>query len=216
MGSILRIPRKWHETDFSYVFSTDKDLQHDYVDGLLVAATAFFMVFCAWAFILIVLKVKGKEVGCASGMAFHTEKIEEDIQSTDSSESYFSSVDNDSREEAIIEVENETTNQEKHDIRSSFEEGCDKSEASQESQDYDSHDGWLSTGGMQNRVNPREKRTRFCFLVFALISLLCVPLLLVFSFGPMKEVARASDDILLVRNIHQLRQSAFIPGSSFS
>jgi hypothetical protein len=202
MGSILRIPRKWHETDFSYVFSTDSELQHEYVDGLLFVGTVFFMIFTTWAFILVVLKVKGKEVGCASGRAFQTEKIEEDMQSTDSSESYFASSVDDSCKEASDELEKEITNQEICESPSSFEERCDESQTSHESQDYDSQDGWLSTGGAQKGVNPREKRTRFCFLVFSLISLLCVPLVLVFSFGPMKEAARASDDILLVRNPH--------------
>eukprot|EP00339_Tiarina_fusa_P000642 CAMPEP_0116998862 /NCGR_PEP_ID=MMETSP0472-20121206/1785_1 /TAXON_ID=693140 ORGANISM="Tiarina fusus, Strain LIS" /NCGR_SAMPLE_ID=MMETSP0472 /ASSEMBLY_ACC=CAM_ASM_000603 /LENGTH=923 /DNA_ID=CAMNT_0004698141 /DNA_START=148 /DNA_END=2919 /DNA_ORIENTATION=+ len=199
MGSILRIPRRWHETDFSYVFSTDKDLQHEYVDGLLVAANIFFMIFCAWAFILVVLKVKGKEVGCASGRAFHTEKIDEDMQSTDSSESYFSSsVDNDSSKGGIIELERERSTDKILDSHSSFEDERDGSEGSHGSQEYGSQDGWLSVGEIQSRVNPRERRTRFCFLVFALVSLLCVPLVLIFSFGPIKEAARASDDLLLI------------------
>ena len=48
-------------------------------------------------------------------------------------------------------------------------------------------------------MTKREKRTRFVFLVFSSVILVSVPVVLVFSFGPMKEAARSTDDILLVR-----------------
>lgn len=49
------------------------------------------------------------------------------------------------------------------------------------------------------KVNPRENRTRVCFIFFALLALICVPLILVFSYGPMKDATESSDQLILVR-----------------
>jgi hypothetical protein len=50
-------------------------------------------------------------------------------------------------------------------------------------------------------ITRRELRTRTAFLAFSFIVLVCVPFILVFSFGPMKEANRSADDITLVRHI---------------
>mmetsp|Transcript_58465 Transcript_58465/g.143000 ORF Transcript_58465/g.143000 Transcript_58465/m.143000 type:complete len:861 (+) Transcript_58465:464-3046(+) len=47
------------------------------------------------------------------------------------------------------------------------------------------------------KTNVREFRTRICFLFFAMISLACIPLILVFSFGPMKDATTQSEEITL-------------------
>ena len=49
------------------------------------------------------------------------------------------------------------------------------------------------------KINPRENRTRLCFVIFASIALICVPLILVFSYSPMKEATDGSDELILVR-----------------
>jgi hypothetical protein len=73
VGSVLRAPRLIrHEGNFTHLFSTVRDEQLDYVDGLMVVSSIFLIFFVFWAFILVVLKVKGREVGCASGRPFLT------------------------------------------------------------------------------------------------------------------------------------------------
>ena len=221
MGSMLKAPRSWHSTDFASVFSKNREEQIDYVDGILVAGVIMFSIFLIWAFTLIVLKVKGREVGCASGRAFHTEKIDEqDIQSTDSSEnSYYSATSTNvgnesSRNNNDGEPNNNNNNNNNKGLKEelledigigSNEENEDDSyvdddRSLSQSDDYDSQDGWLSVDDDEVRraINPREKRTRFCFLVFSFIALLCVPIILIFSFGPLKEATTASDDIVFV------------------
>ena len=215
MGSILRLPRKWHTTDFASFFSTSQAEQVDYVNGILVSGVIVFSVFLLWAFILIVLKVKGKEVGCASGRAFYTETNDDDhhdTQSTDSSDESYSSRENDNFGSSGSSSSNSkernwnTRNsnlQSKNDFQDDDESGSaeysfdDESDGGR-SEDYDSQNGWLSADEPRRSTNRREKRTRICFLVFSSISLLCVPLILVFSFGPMKETTQITDDLILV------------------
>lgn len=61
------------------------------------------------------------------------------------------------------------------------------------------------------KANPREYRTRFCFLMFGLVVLICIPLIMVYSFSPMEDVSDSSDTLLDVsascstqNRIHQL------------
>jgi hypothetical protein len=151
--------------------------------------------------LLIVLKVKGREVGCASGQAFHTENSDDDLclESTDSSESYSNSMGSDSESHDIDALQH-------HIDRKVSGEDFGFEQHYEEENDYDSQDGWLSTEGAPSRkkTNHRELRTRLCFIFFSFISLLSVPCILVFSFGPMKEATRSSDDILLVSHVHQI------------
>ncbi|KAL3918978.1 MAG: hypothetical protein SGILL_003985, partial [Bacillariaceae sp.] len=48
-----------------------------------------------------------------------------------------------------------------------------------------------------NKINPRENRSRLCFVFFALLALICVPLILVFSYRPMKDATESSDQLIL-------------------
>jgi hypothetical protein len=173
--------------------STDSEAQHRYVDGLLVVEVFLLSVLVAWLLVLIVLKVKGGEVGCASGRAFYTEKSEDDLakdSSTDSSDGYITS---ESESDGIGKLQQHIDQQEP---ATSFDQHYEEAES------YCSEAGWLSTESStapkMKKGNRRERRTRFCFLFFSLISLVCVPCILVFSFGPMKEATRSSEDILLV------------------
>ena len=75
---MLEAPRRTYGTEFSNVFSSDRIAQHSYVDGLLIVGLFFVVIFVVWTLVLIVLKLKGKEVGCASGSAFHTERSDDE------------------------------------------------------------------------------------------------------------------------------------------
>lgn len=78
VGSILRAPRLIrHDGNLTHFFSPVRDEQLEYVDGLMVVSSIFLILFVFWAFMLVVLKVKGREVGCASGRAFVTAHWEE-------------------------------------------------------------------------------------------------------------------------------------------
>jgi hypothetical protein len=84
IGAILRAPRKIRHTgNFSHVFSPVREEQLEYVDGLMVVMSIFIIAWVIWAFTLLVLKFKGKDVGCASGRAFVT------VRSDDEDDGYF-------------------------------------------------------------------------------------------------------------------------------
>lgn len=79
IGSILRAPRTIrHNGNFTLLFSLNRQEQVDYVNGLLVVEVVFLSIFVLWVFVLVVLKIKGKEVGCASGRAFVTVGSDDD------------------------------------------------------------------------------------------------------------------------------------------
>lgn len=207
VGSMFRAARKTYGTDFANLFSPVMEVQHDYVDGFLVIGTFFLVLFVFWALLLIVLKIKGREVGCASGQAFHKEGSGDDgscLESTDSSESYSSnSMESGVENEGMDRLQTNIDEQSSRQGSSSFDQHYE------EENDYDSQEGWLSIEDVpsrksvegvpsRKRINQREQRTRFCFIFFSFVALICVTCILVFSFGPMKEAARTSEDILLV------------------
>jgi hypothetical protein len=211
---MLRGPRGHYTTNFADLFSSDTELQHSYVDGLLVIGVFFLVVLVVWSLILIVLKLKGNEVGCASGQAFQAEieiaGDDRDLQSTDSSESC-SSIGVESESECDDAPERHIAKHTSDDGRANNNFDHQYEEADD---DYASQEEWLNKNDgapSQKKISQRERRTRICFLFFSLVSLVCVPLILVFSFGPIKEATRTSDDILLVSQSRRksLRQSSF-------
>ena len=68
---MVRGPRTLgHSADFGDLFSSVPEERRTYIDGLSTIPVIFFSFFTAWIFIVILMKCKGKEVGCASGRPF--------------------------------------------------------------------------------------------------------------------------------------------------
>ena len=198
VGAFLQAPRNRHTTTFSDALSPYREVQHDYVHGLLTVAIIFAAVFVFWTFVLVVLKLKGSEVGCASGRAFQKPSSDQlsSVSSTDSESFHSSSYNDDSVQQGYEMHSLERVLDADRSLRSDFRSDQDSYS------DYDSRDGWVpSTGTIsrQRRVSRRETRTRFAFLVFSFVALVTVPFILVFSFSPIKDATRRSDDIILVR-----------------
>lgn len=196
MGSILRGLRKsGFATRFADAFSDDLDIQRSYGRGILSIACFFGAVVVVWAFILIVLKVKGKEVGCASGAAFHLVQIDDegetDSSSGEESNSYKPSNSRDAsrayefgREVALADIGSTGYDAEIEDDQSSWATEPDRARTSYQS---------------KMKETPLERKTRICFLFCSIVSLFIVPFILVFSFGPMKEATEAAKDSIVVR-----------------
>lgn len=201
---MLRGPRGKYSTNFTDVFSSDREVQYKYVNGLLAVMISFVILLIFWIFILGVLKCKGHEVGCASGQPFRTQEDEEDLGSTDDDmEDSFSSLGSGSQTGSRSGDENSVTKliTDKDNLQNlSAEEtaGDGGPPTDNMTRDDGSYDGPSQPVKKQVQVNERERRTRFCFLVFSLLSLTCVPLILVLSFGPMKEATQSSDQLVLV------------------
>lgn len=222
VGEILRAPREiGHSGNFTDLFSSDREEQRDYIDGMLVVLAILSSVFFIWVFVLIVLKCNGKEAGCASGRAFVNHdpedeeeinyetdegKTEDEVVSTSySSDGSVTSVS--SRKPLFSESGNTATENPKSDF-----------DHNNVDYDYSRRMRWKWMGGKQNRNderekesdteeslfliknNPHEYRTRLVFLFFASMVLICAPLTLFLTIGPLKEGAiESSKNLILVR-----------------
>jgi hypothetical protein len=230
IGAILRAPRNIrHSGNFSYVFSPIREQQLDYVDGILVVSSIFCIAWVLWAFTVLVLKFKGKQVGCASGRAFVTGRSEDkeyDVNkhSGDTQDDYCSTsessgdgLSNSSKRMFSQSTRRRSKHSQSSRRRQSKDEeneeclgGTVDEEHSLEILSQSS--GWISGTYSDNlrdfqneplvvNINPHENRTRVCFVFFASIVLICMPLTMFFSYGPMKEATDGSDELILVRFI---------------
>lgn len=211
MGTMLRGPRGQYSTNFTDVFSSDREEQYQYVNGLLAVMVSLFIFFAFWVFVLCVLKFRGDDVGCASGQAFLTKRNEdEDVHSTDDDDgSFLSSIGSASQPSIDPDDENSVTKLTSHaketSSNDSLEDFFEKGRAPptnnmtrpDDNTSFDDSNNSFTRLRL-SRVNQRERRTRFCFLLVGLLSLVSVPVIFVTSFGPLKEAAGATDELVLV------------------
>jgi len=197
LGSILRGPRSG--SSFADAFSDDLDTQRSYARGILSVACVFMILLVVWSFIVVVLKIKAEEVGCASGSAFHMLLMDNDeddeFQETDSS-----SGDESNGNEPADEPSRSGAAEVSHEVALS-DAGSNPHESEMEDQS-----SW-ATEPERGRANysyhsrmketSLERKTRMCFLFCCIVSLCIVPFILVFSFGPMKEATEAAKQAVL-------------------
>ena len=192
LGKILRAPRSGQSTSFADGVSPDQSMQEDYVRGLIVVTCIIGSFAVLWFLILLILKFKGDKVGCASGQPFRRRPEEEIISFTESS--------------SLGEDSGYSENGSPDPIRDATDpEDFHASEASA-SFDNDSNyhgdgDNWSKEEedeALNSEPTEREFRTRLVFLFFCCVVLICIPCILVFSFGPMKEALQTSDNTMMV------------------
>lgn len=204
LGIIFRSFRGRYSTNFADFVSPSPELQYSYARGVLFVGYILLLFFIVWTLTIIVLKLKGSEVGCASGAAFQ--------RSTADSRSHVISTDSSSEdyEESLAEcdqsmVDSEIPMMDKFPLDDADDEVSDQISNGSKSfaDDYTSHEGWLASKSdlSKHETSKRERRTRLAFIGSCLISLLCVPVILVFSFAPMKEGAHSSDEVVAVSPI---------------
>jgi hypothetical protein len=189
---------------FSDFFSSVQEERKAYVDGLSAVPVIFFSIFLAWGFIAILLKCKGAEVGCASGRAFIS------LRSDDEN----SEMDKGKPEDDIASTSDSSDASELSAKPLFLGPGGEMMEHSDSDFNNNDHFGMkmLRCMGRKNEedgtgdtINRLERRTRISFLVFASIALLCTPVNLFLTFGPLREVAMEAsttdspDGLLLVR-----------------
>ena len=203
MGEFLRAPREvGHSGNVTDLFSSVRGDQREYIDGLLVVSVIFSFLFLIWAFILIVLKCKGKEVGCASGRAFVDFRLDESSSETDLGKT-----------QDDIASTSDSSNA-SHSVSSSkplFSDygGTVLENSNSYYSDDNNHSGrnvWGRITGQQNKskgkndgvkINRCERNTRLVFILFASGALICAPFTLFLTFGPLNEVATQSTDNLI-------------------
>ena len=212
VGAFLRVPRELgHSGNFTDLFSSVREEQRDYIDGLLVVSVIFSFLFLIWAFVLIILKCKGKEVGCASGRAFVSlrpddEKSEADLEKTQDDTG---STSDSSNAKSVISVSSN---------KPLFSEygGTVIENSSSDFSDDNNHSDRKSRRCLERnnkkKEGQRERRTRLTFIVFASIALICAPFTLFLTFGPLKETVmevattQNPDSLILVRTGQLMRK----------
>ena len=63
------VMRYGHTSDFSFYFSFETSERNDYVHGILMVFQILAVAGLIWFFILLVLRLLGKRVGCANGQS---------------------------------------------------------------------------------------------------------------------------------------------------
>ena len=187
VGNFLRFPRGQYSRNFTDVFSSSRDVQHMYTDGLISVMVSFLILVLFWMFVLCVFKFRGEEFGCAAGRPFSSAEVEDDEVSTDDEEvslvsslGLFSRTDSEKSVTKLIKKKNSSfsTNDGENATHPSTPE---KKQA--------------KVAGAEQMVQRRGRRTRFCFILSSLLAYTCVPLILVLSFGPMKEAANVANEV---------------------
>lgn len=67
--SFYNTPRFGHSKDISYYFSDESSVRGEYFNGLIVVFLLIMLIAALWFIVLIILRILGTRVGCASGNA---------------------------------------------------------------------------------------------------------------------------------------------------
>jgi hypothetical protein len=191
MANILTATRADYSKDIAHYLTFGAN-DSNYCDGLIFLACMIGSIGFVWGFVLVVLKLKGPAAGCASGRAF---------QRTDA--------DGDMINYGSTDVESEHSRQMKHSSTAEEEEeGLGQLQLQEEDLSMHSsipsaelfkseQSGSVSVGEVSEdstifKPTKRQRRTQITFLLFAFVTLACVPLVLIFSFGALKASAEQS------------------------
>lgn len=194
LRAALAFPRGQYSTNFADLLSPESEARKNYKDGLVALSSMIGSVALIWGLILLLLKIKGSVVGCASGRAFENTILEEQgkIGSNEGS------TDLDDMDGSSKQHEGETMEQ------TSFPSSLCSSDAASQMESVISADSMddetaMSTESTLLIEGRRAFRTRLVFFIFACMVLASVPLSLAFSFAPMKDTVKSSDDVFQVR-----------------
>lgn len=179
LREILSAPRIFHSTDVSNIASQLEFERKDYRYGLIFTCTIILVFFFIWTSILIMLKLRGKSVGCASGTSFHHE-VKQTVFLEDpkySSRSFEEFDDNDSS------IATNSTGSKVHN-------------------DVDEHpyqEREVRRLIRTQKSRRRERRTRSFFVLSGLLIIGCSAAILLMVVGPLKDVAKTTDSSFTVR-----------------
>ncbi len=193
IGNALRFPRGQYSSNFADVFSSSRDVQHRYTNGLLSVMVSFLILVLFWAFVLCVFKFLGEEYGCAAGRPFSSssEEEEDEVSTDDEEVSLVSSLGLFSRTDSEEKSVTKLIKKKNSSFSTNDGEGATDPTTPERKR--------AKAAGKEQIVQRRGRRTRFCFLLSSLLAYMCVPLILVLSFGPMKEAADVANEVTEVR-----------------
>ncbi|GKY93328.1 hypothetical protein MPSEU_000300400 [Mayamaea pseudoterrestris] len=193
VAHLLTRPRAEYSLDVArYISSGYSSEASDYKAGLIFLACLVGGFAAIWLFVILILKCKGEGVGCASGQAFERNcdiLAKQQGESTDMESNQSRSYDD--------TIEHVVGSTKAHDL--ALQEGGAESMHSSLPSESDVDDG-SSYDGDSIVLEPsrRERRTQFCFFLFGMIALLCVPMILIFSFAPLRQTSEETGEYLQV------------------
>ncbi len=167
--------RREYSTDFSDLFK-DEIASESYRDGLVFLSCLLGCILFVWTVVVITLKCTGHTVGCASGAfrPIHEMKKEDFPEVNTDSHNSDTSFDHGS----IYEIAFRRSQLPSGAAATTYDKNADESVGK----------GSLDTAILL-QTSRRERRTQVVFLIFAVLTLLCVPLAHVFFFLPFKEAS---------------------------
>lgn len=193
----MDFPRRDYTTNFAFLIAGDDQDRQEYTSGLVVLGCILASVLAIWWMVLIVLKCKGRSVGCASGRSFRGEPIPQTGSNAQSSGS------TDLEDEWVSGEERSGEHQAEEEAYAdevSFHSSIKSSEMdeSMRSRESDLSGSGLSQSSI-SRASTRERRTQIAFFLFGVITLALVPMVLTLAFSPLKR-AVDSTEVYLVQS----------------
>lgn len=219
MASALNVFRAEYSRDIAkYIASGGSKQDSNYHAGLLFVACILAGFASIWFFVLLLFKCRGRDVfGCAAGYAVERNGR---IRNQDESKPYRPKtyIENkskdcnslefkkDRRRRPIVRVEEAQTKEESGDEVSN-QSSIPSVELNESSIDSEAEVSTLI--GEVAEPTTRERRIRIAFMFFSLISLVCVPCVVVFSFAPLKSaVTETNQEVNRVKDtVDEVQQS---------
>lgn len=158
--------------NFADLVSPNYNDQKAYTHGLIILVSIMGSLVLIWALVLTILKYKGESVGCASGRSFHRRKENEFHVATSDTDQSTDAEDCGASIASKSEKfpDEDSTNEQKEENQKAFYE----------------------------RVHRRQRRTRIAYFVSGVCLLVCLSLLLAFSFSPIRQSAQNAGELIMV------------------
>jgi len=193
LGNILRAPRGHYSRNSTDLFSPNRETQLDYAHGLLSVMAALLIFWLFWAFVLFVFKFRGEEFGCAAGLPFSSQDQDEEVSTDDDEEE--SSV---SSLGSLSRTLSENSGTKLIQTNAVAVKGISKNQIKAK-KNKKNHVKRAKKTGKDRVLHRRETRSRLCFMFSGSFASISVPLILVLSFGPLKQAMNDSNDVVAVR-----------------
>jgi len=187
LSKIIRIFRFTHSNDFADYLSPSKDEQYDYVYGVLFFSIIIIGIGICWGVLLLILKCRGENAGCASGRVLKTTLSNESMQSneipvTDTGRTNFTMVTQQNQRTITVGAQQSQRPQYADEPEIFFESGSQVSQSAR--------------NNLRNRMKSNAKMlrsVRFTFLLFSLAALVTLSALYVLSLSKLLQSVENSE-----------------------
>jgi hypothetical protein len=198
-GYLVDFPRRDYSNNFALLVAGDDVEKDDYKSGLMILGCILASIWAVWAMVLLVLKCKGKSVGCASGHSFKGERIANNNNNINRNANSAGSTDME-EEEWTSREDSQSQSREQYDgDEVSFHSSIHSSEI--DDAEVRSNESIQSTiPSVQeefiSKATAREQRTQIAFFLFGIFTLALVPLVLTVFFSPLREAADSTEEYI--------------------